>query len=45
MPNEKPISAETLESICKVGDQNNGSQIEYYLAQTGVIDSDPGITK
>lgn len=46
MPKEKPISAETLESICKVlGDQNTGSQIEYYLAQTGITDTDPGITK
>ena len=46
MPKEKPISAETLESICKVlGDQNTGSQIEYYLAQTGIPDTDPGITK
>lgn len=46
MPKERPISAETLESICKVlGDQNTGSQIENYLAQIGIIDTDPGITK
>jgi uncharacterized protein (TIGR02391 family) len=43
---EKIIPAETLESICKVlGEQNTGSQIEHYLAQTGVLDTDPGITK
>lgn len=46
VPKERPISAETLESICKVlGEQNTGSQIEYYLAQTGIADTDPGITK
>jgi len=46
MPKEKPISAETLESICIVlGNQNTGTQIGYYLAQTGLIDTDPGITK
>jgi uncharacterized protein (TIGR02391 family) len=43
---EKTISAEILESICKVlGEQNTSSQIEYYLAQTGVLDTDSGITK
>ena len=46
MPKERPIAAETLESICKVlGEQNTGSQIEYYLTQTGIADTDPGITK
>ena len=46
MPKEKPISAETLESISKIlGDQNTGSQIENYLAQVGIQDTDPGITK
>lgn len=46
MPKEKPISAETLESICKIlGNQNTGTEIGNYLAQVGVIDSDPGITK
>jgi uncharacterized protein (TIGR02391 family) len=46
MPKETPIKAEILESICIVlGGQNTGSQIEYYLAQTGLVDTDPGITK
>lgn len=46
MPKQKPISAETLESICTVlGGQNTGTQIGYYLAQTGITDTDPGITK
>lgn len=46
MPKEKPIAAEVLESICKtLGEQNSGSQIEYYLAQTGIVDTDPGTTK
>lgn len=46
MPKEKPISAETLESICIVlGSQNTGTQIGAYLAQAGIIDTDPGITK
>jgi uncharacterized protein (TIGR02391 family) len=43
---EKQIPAETLESICRVlGEQNTNSQIEYYLKQTGITDTDPGITK
>ena len=43
---KKTISAETLESICIVlGGQNTGTQIGYYLAQTGIADTDPGITK
>ncbi|MBC3789373.1 TIGR02391 family protein [Spirosoma utsteinense] len=46
MIKEKLIPVEILESICKVlGDQNTSSQIEYCLAQTGIIDTDPGITK
>ena len=46
MPKEKTISAETLESLCIVlGGQNTGTQIGYYLAQVGIIDTDPGITK
>ncbi|PZR10869.1 MAG: TIGR02391 family protein [Flavobacterium psychrophilum] len=46
MPKEKVISAETLESICIVlGGQNTGTQIGYYLSQTGLADTDPGITK
>lgn len=46
MAKEKPITAETLESICIVlGGQNTGTQIGYYLGQTGIIDTDPGITK
>lgn len=46
MPKEKPITADTLESICKtLGDQNTGTEIGNYLAQVGVNDTDPGITK
>jgi uncharacterized protein (TIGR02391 family) len=46
MPKERPISSEILESICKIlGDQNTGTEIGNYLAQVGVIDTDPGITK
>lgn len=46
MPKERPISAETLESICIVlGGQNTGTQIGYYLNQVGIVDTDPGITK
>ncbi len=42
----KPFPPETLESICKVlGEQNTGSQIEHYLAQIGMKDTHPGITK
>jgi len=46
MSKEKPIPAETLESICIViGGQNTGSQIGNYLSQVGILDSDPAITK
>lgn len=46
MPKEKPISAEMLESICIVlGNQNTGSQIGFYLAQSQVEDVDPTNTK
>lgn len=42
----KPFPPETLESLCKVlGEQNTGSQIEHYLSQVGITDTDPGITK
>ena len=46
MPKERPITADKLESICKtLGDQNTGTEIGNYLAQVGVVDTDPGITK
>jgi uncharacterized protein (TIGR02391 family) len=46
MQKQKQITAETLESICKtLGDQNTGTEIGNYLAQIGLVDTDPGITK
>lgn len=43
---EQVIKPEFLESICKIlGEQNTGSEIGHYLAQTGIEDTDPGITK
>jgi uncharacterized protein (TIGR02391 family) len=46
MPKEAPISAEMLESLCKVlGDQNTGSEIGNYLAQSQIEDIDQQNTK
>jgi uncharacterized protein (TIGR02391 family) len=46
MPKEAPITAEMLESICKVlGEQNTGSEIGNYLAQSQIEDIDQPNTK
>lgn len=46
MPKEKSITSEMLESICKtLGEQNSETEIGNYLAQIGVTDTAPGITK
>lgn len=43
---EQCIKPEFLESICKIlGEQNTGTEIGHYLAQIGIEDTDPGITK
>jgi uncharacterized protein (TIGR02391 family) len=46
MPKHQTIKSEYLESICRVlGDQNTGTEIGNYLAQCGIVDIHPGITK
>lgn len=46
MPKETPMSAQMLESICKVlGEQNTGSEISHYLKVVQIEDVDPQNTK
>lgn len=46
MPKEGSIPFEIHESICKIlGDQSTSTEIGNYMAQLGLIDTDPGIKK